>query len=111
MKKIAVFISLLFLVSCGRLQKCELPVAKFDLKKPYEETLDFGFCNLNPVYFYLLVTGTLEGDILVQEFYKLSGTGKIDTLIVSDYYAEKFQFSYRPLGNVEADLEFKISLR
>jgi hypothetical protein len=96
---------------CTTREKCELSIQKFDYRKPYEETLDFGFCNLNPVYFHLKVSGTLEGDILIQEFYKLSGTGKIDTLIVSDYYADKFQFFYRPLGDIKADLEFKVSLR
>lgn len=70
-----------------------------------------GLCNPNPVYFDLEVTGTLEGDILIQEFYKFSGKGKIDTLIVSDYYAEIIQFTSCPLGEVSADLEFKISLR
>ncbi len=111
MRKTVVLISLLFLMSCGRLQKCELTVAGFDLSKSYSENLDFNFCGNDPLYFELKFSGYLEGEILLQEYYKFKGNGKIDTLISGDYYANEFLFSYRPLGDVEGDLEFKVSLR
>ena len=111
MKKLVSLVLLIFLYGCDILNECELSVAKFDLSKPYSENLDFNFCGNDPVFYQLKFSGTLEGDILVQEFYKFSGTGKFDTLIVSDYYAEEFLFEYRPLGEVSGDLEFRISLR
>ena len=107
------FLGLLFIFfgGCERPKTCELIVGEFDYSESYEETLKFGFCNLDPNYFQQEVSGTLEGDILLQEFYKLSGKGEIDTVIMGDYYADKFVFDYRPLGEVSGDLEFKISLR
>jgi len=111
MLKIVVLIPVLFLVSCGRLQKCELAVGKFDLGKPYSEKLDFNFCGVKPIYFQLEISGFLEGEILLQEYYKFKGMGKIDTLIAADFYANEFLFNYRPLGEVKGDLEFKVSLR
>lgn len=61
MRKTVVLISLLFLMSCGRLQKCELTVAGFDLSKSYSENLDFNFCGNDPVYYELKFSGYLKG--------------------------------------------------
>lgn len=110
MKKLVGLVLVISLYGCGRLRKCELTVAKFDLGESYSENLDFSFCGFQPNYFQLEISGKLEGKILLQEFYKFSGNGLIDTLIKSDYYAQEFLFNYRPLGEVKGDLEFKISL-
>lgn len=111
MKKIAVFILVLTLGSCGRQSKCELAVSKFDMDKPYSEKLDFSFCGFHPNYYRLEISGNMEGEILLQEYFKFKGNGKIDTLIEGDYYAQEFLFNYSPLGEVKGELEFKISLR
>lgn len=111
MNKIALLILVLSLVSCGRLQKCELAVGKFDLGKPFSEKLDFSFCGFHPNYYRLEISGNLEGEFLLQQYFKFKGNGKIDTLIEGDYYAQEFLFNYSPLGKVEGDLEVRISLR
>lgn len=111
MKKIVVLVLVLSLVSCGRLQKCELAVGKFNLGEPYSEKLDFSFCDFHPNYYWLEISGNLEGEFFLQEYFKFRGNGKIDTLIKGDYYAKEFLFHYSPLGEVKGELEFKISLR
>ena len=110
MKKSIWFLLMLLIYGCYGRFNCKLTTQKFDLNKPYEESLDFSFCNFNPNHFQLHISGELEGDILLLENYKFSGNGKIDTLITSDYYANEFIFNYRPIGEVKGDLEFKISL-
>ncbi|RAI95200.1 hypothetical protein [Algoriphagus yeomjeoni] len=110
MKTLPYLILILSLYGCIGRNNCELSTQKFDLNLAYEESLDFSFCNINPNYFQLHFSGELEGDILLLEYYKFSGNGKIDTLITADYYANEFIFNYRPLGKVKGDLEFKISL-
>ncbi|WP_425636917.1 hypothetical protein ACPUEN_16100 [Algoriphagus yeomjeoni] len=111
MKILTCFIVMLSLYGCVGRNNCELSTQKFDLNLPYEESLDFSFCNINPNYFQLHFSGELEGDILLLEYYKFSGNGKIDTLITADYYANEFIFKYSPLGEVKGDLDFDISLR
>lgn len=90
MKKIVSLVLVISLYGCDILKKCELQVAKFDLSKPYSENLDFNFCGNDPIYYQLEFSGYFEGEILLQDYFKFYGNGKIDTVINGDYYANEF---------------------
>ena len=92
---------------------CERQVSSFDLNKDYEEVLDFSACGLNQVTYHSIHisgAGEVYGDFLVGEYFKVEGKGHYDTLITAEYYSDRFNFYYSPLGEVDGDLTFKVIL-
>ncbi|WP_075350340.1 hypothetical protein [Algoriphagus marinus] len=90
---------------------CERHVSSFDLNNNYKEELDFSACGLKQVtYHSIRISGEVYGDFLVGESFKVEGKGHYDTLITAEYYSDRFNFYYRPLGEVKGELTFKVIL-
>ncbi|MDG1276571.1 MAG: hypothetical protein P8O16_04770 [Algoriphagus sp.] len=111
LKIVAYFFLLTFSISACTSKVCERQVSSFDLNKNYEEELDFSACGLKQVtYHSIRISGEVYGDFLVGEYFKVEGKGHYDTLITADYYSDRFNFYYNPLGEVNGDLTFKVIL-
>ncbi|RAI85786.1 hypothetical protein [Algoriphagus yeomjeoni] len=110
MKNIISLIAILCCIGCSGLEECQYEVPQFDLNTPYEEEIDFAGCGDNIHYYKLDIEGELNGEIVLLNIYKFKAKGRIDTLIRGDYYSNKFNFKYKPIGPVEGDLKFKITL-
>jgi hypothetical protein len=95
---------------CSPREECQYEVAQFDLNEPYDEEIDFTDCGDDILYYELNIEGELDGEIIIKNIYKLKAQGKIDTLIQGEYYSNKFYFKYKPKGEVEGKLKFKITL-
>jgi hypothetical protein len=111
LKIIPYFLLLTFSISACTSKVCERQVSSFDLNKNYEEKLDFSACGLKKVtYHSIRISGEVYGDFLVGEYFKVEGNGYYDTLITAEFYSDRFNFHYSPLGEVNGDLTFKVIL-
>ena len=110
MKKIIILISFFAFIGCSPREECQYEVAQFDLNAPYDEEIDFTDCGDDILYYELDIEGELDGEIIIKNIYTFKAQGKIDTLIQGEYYSNKFNFKYKPIGPVEGKLKFKITL-
>lgn len=110
-KNLQLIICSLVLLSCSSFEeKCQYEVPQFDLNVPYEKEIDFGACGDDINYYRLDIEGEVYGDIIIKNIYRFSPQGKLDTLIRGEYYSNKFYFKYTPIGPVEGELKFRITL-
>jgi hypothetical protein len=110
MKRLIILISFFAFIGCSPREECQYEVAQFDLNAPYDEKIDFTDCGDYIHYYEMDIEGELDGEIMILDYFKFKAQGKIDTLIRGDYYFNKFNFNYKPIGAVEGKLKFKITL-
>lgn len=110
MKKIRLLILLFTCIGCSAREDCSYELDQFDLNAPYSEKINFEGCGDDISYYKLDVQGELDGEISVQNIYKIKAQGKIDTLIRGEFYSNEFNFKYEPKGQVKGKVKFQITL-